>query len=80
MQEGQTGTTVAHQRKKNEGEGATGRQNEQLDPGSYCLFVLVRVWRDWNHCSAFLHFHVYVYPRMCVCVCGYKGIGGWHPL
>lgn len=77
MQEGETGTTVAHQKSESERERerASGRQNELLDPGSYCLFVCVWGTVITAACSCGS-----MYMCIRVCVCGYKGTEGWHPL
>ncbi len=69
---GETGTTVAQRGR----ERASGRQNEQLDPGSYCLFVFVFVC-VWGTVitAARSYGSMYMCIRVCVCV-DIKTLGG----
>ncbi len=76
----ETGTTVAQrgrERKREEERGrerASGKQNEQLDPGSYCLFVFVCVWGTVIT-AARSYGSMYMCIRVCVCV-DIKALGG----
>lgn len=52
--------------REREHEGATGRQNEQLDPGSYCLFVFVCVYGGTVITAVRSSISMYMCIRVCV--------------